>query len=92
MRVCLEGLRPALPLGTPAPVAALTARCVHEEPTSRPSFQELLELLPARGREQSYSHGRTMLEALVEVAVAVADRTGDETDDCMINLSNQVIS
>jgi serine/threonine protein kinase len=45
VRVCLEGLRPDLPPGTPSPVADLTARCVHEFPTSRPAFRELLELL-----------------------------------------------
>ncbi len=45
VRVCLEGLRPELPPGASAPIADLTARCVHENPSSRPSFRELLELL-----------------------------------------------
>jgi hypothetical protein len=52
----------------------------------------ILELLPARGREQSYSHGRTMLEALVEVAGAEEDRTGDATDDSITNTSNHFFS
>jgi len=39
--VVQKGLRPAVPVGTPGPLAAIMAACWVREPQARPSFEVL---------------------------------------------------
>ena len=41
----VEGLRPTIPTDVPEEVAGLMRKCWHEEPTSRPSFEEIGRVL-----------------------------------------------
>lgn len=43
--VVQKGLRPALPLGTPQPLANIMGQCWVREPQARPSFESLKEQL-----------------------------------------------
>lgn len=58
VRVCLQGLRPHLPPSTPTAMADLTSRCVHEEPDSRPTFRQLLELTNGLGDRDHCDAGK----------------------------------
>ena len=44
-----KGLRPALPPGTPQPLANIMGQCWVREPQARPSFESLKEQLEVRG-------------------------------------------
>lgn len=45
LKVLQEGLRPAIPHNCPAPYSQLMQQCWDEDPTVRPTFEEILTRL-----------------------------------------------
>ena len=73
MQVCVQGARPPVP-DAPATsdIAELMTRCWAPEPSERPAFAELADLLKVRGNDGAYSAPPTGAHAPARAPMATS--------------------